>query len=59
MTVKCGQEESQWFGNYCAKRGEAKKGAHFRFKNNVFYVTGLEDATQGGVWSEDLEIKLE
>jgi hypothetical protein len=23
------------------------------------YVTGLEDATKGGVWSGDLEIKLE
>jgi hypothetical protein len=25
----------------------------------VLYVTGLEDATKGGVWSGDLEIKLE
>jgi hypothetical protein len=59
MTVKCGQQESQWYGGSCAKRGEAKKGAHSRFKNNVLYVTGLEDATKSGVWGGDLEIKLE
>jgi len=59
MTVKCGQEESQCYGDYCAKSGEAKKGAHSQFKNNVLYVTGLEDATPGGVWSGDLEIMLE
>jgi hypothetical protein len=41
------------------KRGEAKKGVHSRFKNGVLYVTGLEDATKGGVWSGDLEIKLD
>ena len=59
MTVKCGDQESQWYAASCAKRGEAKEGAHSRFKNNVLYVTGLEDATKGGVWSGDLEIKLE
>ena len=59
MTVKCGDQESQWYAASCAKRGEAKEGAHSRFKDNVLYVTGLEDATKGGVWSGDLEIKLE
>lgn len=60
MTVKCGQQESQWYAGSCAKRGEAKeKGPHSRFKNNALYVTGLEDATKGGVSSEDLDIKWE
>jgi hydrogenase maturation factor len=59
MSIMCGKQESQWYSASCVKRGEAKKGVHSRFKNGVLYVTGLEDATKGGVWSGDLEIKLD
>jgi hypothetical protein len=59
MTVKCGQQEGHSYGGHGSKHGEESKGAQSRLENNVLYVTGLEDATKDGVWSGDLEIKLE
>ena len=55
-TVNCGHGHTGWGAGH--GNGESG-GVQSRYENGVVYITGLESATQGGVWNEDLEIIVE
>lgn len=59
VTVNGGQQGGPKYGEYGGKPGNATGGPETRFEDNVLYVTGLAGSTNGGVWSDDLEIKFE
>jgi alpha-glucosidase len=58
VAVNCGGSQGQRHTGWSAEHGNATSGVQYRFENNVMYITGLESETQGGVWNNDLEIKL-
>jgi alpha-glucosidase len=58
-TVNCGHGEGHAHTGWGAEHGDGTSGVRSRSENGVVYITGLEDATSGGVWNEDLEIIVE
>lgn len=58
-TVNCGHGEGHAHTGWGAEHGHDDSGVQSRYENGVLYITGLEGATSGGVWNEDLEIVVE
>ena len=58
VAVNCGQGRGQAHAGYGAWERNETSEIQSRYENGVVYLTGLESATQGGVWSSDLEINL-
>ena len=51
----CGHWHTGWGAEY----GNGESGVQSRSESGVVYITGLESATEGRVWNEDLEIFVE
>lgn len=59
-TVNCGHGQGHAHTNWGAQHANGESGGvQSRHENGVVYITGLEGATKGGVWNEDLEIIVE